>query len=69
MVCVLVVPTTTLPKLADAGVIVSPGVWGLTPAPVRAICVGEFVALLTTETDPVSAPDAVGVKTTLNVAL
>jgi hypothetical protein len=40
-----------------------------TPLPVREIVVGEFVALLTTETDPVSAPDAVGVKTTLNVAL
>jgi hypothetical protein len=31
--------------------------------------VGELVALLITETDPLPAPDAVGVKTTLNVAV
>jgi hypothetical protein len=31
--------------------------------------VGEFVALLITETVPLSAPDALGVKTTLKVAL
>jgi hypothetical protein len=40
-----------------------------TPLPVKEMVVGELVALLITETDPLPAPDAVGVKTTLNVAV
>lgn len=42
---------------------------GWTPLPVSAICAGEFVALLATNTLPLTDPVAVGAKFTLNVVL
>src|ERR1700740_741126 len=45
------------------------GADGWTPLPVRAICVGEFVALLATNTLPLTDPVVVGAKFTLNVVL
>ena len=41
---------------------------GAIPLPVNAIVVGEFVALLITETPPVTLPAATGEKATVNVA-
>ena len=41
---------------------------GAIPLPVNAIVVGEFVALLITETLPVTLPAATGEKATVNVA-
>ena len=40
-----------------------------TPLPVRAICVGEFVALLATDTLPLAVPVVLGAKFTLKVVL
>ena len=58
-VCVLLVPTTTLPKLKLVGLAVS---WNVaaTPVPLRAMAVGEFGALLTSDTLPVTLPVAAG---------
>jgi len=40
-----------------------------TPLPLRAICAGEFAALLLTNKLPLTEPVAVGAKFTLNVVL
>ncbi len=66
IVCVLVVPTVTLPKLALAG---TTEICGSTPAPESAIVAGELVALLSTDTLPVTLPVAVGAKATFSEAL
>ena len=58
----LVTPTVTLPKLTLEGV---SEICGCTPAPVREIVAGEFVALLTTVTLPERLPVEVGAKVTL----
>ena len=52
-----VAPTTTLPKLTDAGVIARAG---CVPAPVRGMVIGELGALLATEIVPVALPADVG---------
>jgi len=52
-----VAPTTTFPKLTDAGVLASPG---CVPAPVKGMVIGEFGALLATEIVPVAFPADVG---------
>jgi len=62
---VLRVPTPTFPKLALGGVTESCDWSGWTPMPLRAIVVGEFMALLTSETLPVMLPLLAGAKTTL----
>jgi len=67
IVCVFVLPTGTLPKLALAGTRESCGC-SCTAAPDSAIIAGEFVALLTTETLPVTLPTAVGAKAIFNEA-
>ena len=59
-------PTTTLPKLALAGVTANCD-W--IPAPLKPIVVGELLALFTTEMLPVALPAAVGAKVTLKGAL
>ena len=64
----LLLPKFTLPKLRLVGFAVSRKV-AVTPVPLRAIVRGELGALLTSETVPVTLPAALGVKTTLNVAL
>jgi hypothetical protein len=64
--CEAVVPTRTLPKAMLVGVTVRPA-W--TPVPLSVMVAGELVALLTTETLPVTLPATVGANTTLNVAL
>ncbi len=64
MVWVLRVPTATSPKLALGGTTES---CGCTAVPVMAIVVGEFGALLTSETLPVMLPVLAGAKTTLKV--
>lgn len=60
IVCDALVPVTTLPKFKVDGLAVSDG---CTPAPVVVITLGEFVALLTTETVPFNAPTTVGAYT------
>ena len=50
-------PTTTLPKLTAEGVLANPG---CVPAPVKAIDMGEFGALLEIETPPLPLPTDVG---------
>ncbi len=50
-------PTTTFPKLTDVGVLAKPA---CVPAPVNAIVIGEFGALLATEIVPVAFPADVG---------
>ncbi len=50
-------PTTTFPKLTDAGLLASPG---CVPAPVKGMVIGEFGALLATEIVPVALPADVG---------
>jgi hypothetical protein len=50
-------PTTTLPKLTAEGVLANPG---CVPAPVNAIDMGEFGALLEIETLPLALPTDVG---------
>ena len=50
-------PTTTFPKLTDAGVLDRPG---CVPAPVKEMVIGEFGALLATEIIPVAFPADVG---------
>ena len=66
-VCVLLVPTNTLPKLKLVGLAVS---WNVaaTPVPLRAMAVGEFGALLTSDTLPVTLPVVLGAKVTLKTA-
>jgi hypothetical protein len=61
IVCVPLLPTATLPKFKVDGLAVSDG---CTPVPVAEITLGEFVALLTTETVPFTAPTTVGANTT-----
>jgi hypothetical protein len=51
------VPTPTFPKLTAIGVLAKPG---CVPAPVSAIAMGEFGALLETEMLPLAFPTAVG---------
>jgi hypothetical protein len=65
-VCVLLLPTSTLPKARLVGLTVKAG---CTPLPESVMVAGELVALLTTETLPVTLPATVGAKTTLNVVL
>jgi hypothetical protein len=61
IVCDPLFPTATFPKFSDTGLAVS---CGCTPVPVVVITPGEFVALLTTDTVPLTAPTAVGANTT-----
>jgi hypothetical protein len=65
----VVVPTTTLPKVAGVGVIDSPGVCALVAVPVRTIWVGELEELVTRETLPVTDPAAAGEKFILKALL
>ena len=53
MVCVLLCPTVTFPKLSEAGDIVSPG-W--VPVPLSETVNGELAASLAIERLPVTAP-------------
>ena len=64
----LVVPTRTLPKLKLVVLGVSWSVWA-TPLADKAIVAGEFVALLMTETLPVTLPAVSGVKVMVKLAL
>jgi hypothetical protein len=64
----LVLPTSTFPKLKLVTLGVSCSVCAL-PLPDNAFVVGEFVALLTTETLPVTAPAAAGEKASVSDAL
>jgi hypothetical protein len=64
----LVVPTSTLPKLKLVVLAVSWSVCAV-PLPDKAIVAGELLALLRTETLPVTAPATVGENATVNVAL
>jgi len=64
IVCVLVKPTVTLPKLTLAG---TTEICGCTPAPESEIVVGELPALLTTETLPDTLPVTVGPNCTLRL--
>lgn len=61
-------PTLTLPKVKLLALVLS---WAVAVAPVpdRAIVVGELLALLETETLPVTLPAAVGAKATFSVAV
>ena len=63
----LLLPTFTLPKLRFDVLNVSSRV-PATPVPLKVIMSGELGALLVSETEPVTDPPTVGVKTTLNVA-
>ena len=60
-VCDLVCPSTTLPKLKLAGLIVNPG---CTPVPLSAIDSGDPDALLVTDTVPDAFPAVVGANLT-----
>jgi hypothetical protein len=62
MVCVLLTPTLTLPKLTLDGMT---EICGCTPVPLKEIVAGELVALLTTVTLPERLPDEVGANATL----
>src|SRR2546422_6533047 len=64
----LLPPTFTLPKLRLVGLAPSKNV-AATPVPLRAMVRGEPGALLTSDTEPVTLPAAVGVNPALNVAL
>ena len=59
MVCVLVTPTLTLPKLTLVGTTV---ICGCTPVAENEMVVGEFVALLTKVMPPEDDPATVGAK-------
>ena len=61
IVCDALLPVTTLPKFNVAGFAES---CGCAPVPVAEITLGEFVALLITETVPFTAPTTVGANTT-----
>ena len=63
MVCVLLVPTVTVPKLMPEGM---SEICAWTPVPLREMFDGEFVALLVTVTVPTIAPVALGANFTLN---
>jgi hypothetical protein len=58
-VCELVMPSVTLPKATEVGVT---EISGCMPVPLRAIVVGEFVALLLTVRLPVALPTTDGAK-------
>jgi hypothetical protein len=58
--------TSTFPKARLEGVAVNIAVAAV-PVPLSAIARGEFGALLTSETDPLTAPVLVGANATLNV--
>src|SRR5437899_9149182 len=62
--CKLVLPTSTLPRLALGGVMES---CGCTPVPLRAMVLGELGALLTSDTLADTLPVAVGANCTLKV--
>src|SRR5713226_7428130 len=64
----LLPPTFTLPKLRLVGLAPSRNV-AATPVPLRARVRGEPGALLTSDTEPVTLPAAVGVNPALNVVL
>jgi hypothetical protein len=64
--CVLVWPSTTLPKLNDVGDTLRPG---CTPVPAREIVSGVLLASLMIVTVPVALPATVGVNVTARVAL
>jgi hypothetical protein len=63
---VLLLPTTTFPNGSELG---DTEICGCTPVPVRLIIMGEFVALLTTETFPDTLPVTAGENTTVIDAL
>src|SRR5581483_5864092 len=62
--CVLLVPTTVLPKSRVVGVTLRSEV---APFPEREIVAGELVALLMTDTLPVTLPEAMGANLTEKV--
>jgi len=62
----LLLPKFTLPNGKLVGVALSSAVEAV-PVPLNAIASGEFGALLTSETDPLTAPAVVGANTTLKV--
>jgi len=64
----LLPPTFTLPKLRLVGLAPSKNV-AATPVPLRTMARGEPGALLTSDTEPVTFPAAVGVNAVLNVVL
>src|SRR3989442_14331732 len=66
--CVMLLPTDTLPKLRLVGLAESCSV-AATPPPLRGIAVGEPGALLTSETLPVTRPAPAGAKATLKFVL
>lgn len=59
MVCVLVTPTVTVPKLTLAG---TTEMSGCTPVPLSEIVASELVAVLATTMVPVTGPVAAGAK-------
>lgn len=65
-VCELLVPMTTLPKVALEGVTANCA-W--IPVPLKEMVVGELLALFVTETLPLTLPVAVGAKVMLREAL
>ena len=58
-------PMVTLPKLAPVGLTLNCGAAAAVPFPVSEMFVGEFEAVLTTETFPLAAPVAEGAKFTM----
>ena len=62
----LLPPSVTLPNGRLVGLAPS-RVLAAMPVPLRVIARGEFIALLTSESDPLTAPAVVGANTTLNV--
>jgi hypothetical protein len=66
MVCELLVPVATLPNAALLGDAAN---CACVPVPLKLIVVGEFGALLTSVTDPVTLPATLGPNTALNVAV
>src|SRR6266568_1698185 len=67
-VCGLLLPTNTLPKAMPVGLAVSRKL-AATPVPLRAMAAGEFGALLTSETLPITLPAARGPNATLKVVV
>ena len=65
-VCDPLLPTKTFPKLTLAGLAASVP---CTAVPLKPIVAGELVALLATETLPVTLPAAVGANATFRVAV
>src|SRR5437867_13336007 len=66
--CVMLLPTDTLPKLRLVGLAESCSV-AATPLPLSGMAVGEPGALLTSETLPVTLPTPAGAKATLKFVL